>query len=172
MYHQIQFGCKKISSSVDIVETVISDYMSPHCDLELEDSKPDFLQDTLLHGDASPYQVRLQKVQQLKRYHPDEHSLEFLTFPVTLTVTITDQSNFFDKTTQLMKMCHQTSPCGLICTRWGCCSLLFFLNSVLVSVSVFMTLSTVFHSMNSPNNSPLSHSVLPVLVLPYWSFKL
>ena len=88
MYHQIQFGCKKISSSVDIVETVISDYMSPHCDLELEDSKPDFLQDTLLHGDASPYQVRLQKVQQLKRYHPDEHSLEFLTFPVTLTVTM------------------------------------------------------------------------------------
>ena len=44
--------------------------------------------------------------------------------------------------------------------------------SFLVSVSVFMTLSTVFHSMNSPNNSPLSHSVLPVLVLPYWSFKL
>ena len=77
MYHQIQFGCKKISSSVDIVEIVISDHMSPHCDLELEDSKPDFLQDTLLHGDASPYQVRLQKVQQLRRYRPDEHSLEF-----------------------------------------------------------------------------------------------
>ena len=107
-----------------------------------------------------------------RSYHPDEHSLEFLTFPVTLTVTITDQSNFFDKTTQLMMMCQQTSPCGLICTRWGCCSLLFFLNSVLVSVSVFMTLSTVFHSMNSPNNSPLSHSVLPVLCLPYWSFEL
>ena len=33
--------------------------------------------------------------------------------------------------------------------------------SVLVSVSVFMTLSTVFHSMNSPDNSPLSQSVLP-----------
>ena len=29
--------------------------------------------------------------------------------------------------------------------------------SVLVSVSVFMALSTVFHSMNSPDNSPLSH---------------
>ena len=34
--------------------------------------------------------------------------------------------------------------------------------SALVSVSVFMALSTVFHSINSPNNSPLSHSVLPV----------
>ena len=36
---------------------------------------------------------------------------------------------------------------------------------VLVSVSVFMALSTVFHSINSPNNSPLSHSVLLVLFL-------
>ena len=30
--------------------------------------------------------------------------------------------------------------------------------SVLVSISVFMALSTVFHSINSPDNSPLSHS--------------
>ena len=35
--------------------------------------------------------------------------------------------------------------------------------SVLVSISVFMALSTVFHCINSPDNSPLSHSVLPVL---------
>ena len=39
--------------------------------------------------------------------------------------------------------------------------------SVLVSVSVFMALSIVFHSKDSPDNSPLSHSVLPVLFLPY-----
>ena len=44
--------------------------------------------------------------------------------------------------------------------------------SVLVTVSVFMALSTVFHSINSPDNSPLSHSVLPVSFLPYWSFQL
>ena len=31
--------------------------------------------------------------------------------------------------------------------------------SVLVSVYVFMALSTVFHSVNSPDNYPLSHSV-------------
>ena len=42
-----------------------------------------------------------------------------------------------------------------------------FFYSVLVSISVFMALSTVFHSINSPDNSPLSHSVLPVLFLPY-----
>ena len=41
--------------------------------------------------------------------------------------------------------------------------------SVLVSISVFVALSTVFHSMNSPDYSPLSHSVLPVLFLPCWS---
>ena len=43
--------------------------------------------------------------------------------------------------------------------------------SVLVSVSAFMALSTVFHSINSPDNSRLSHSVLQVLFLPYWSFN-
>ena len=38
--------------------------------------------------------------------------------------------------------------------------------SVPVSISVFMALSTVFHSINSPDTSPLSHSVLLVLLLP------
>ena len=37
--------------------------------------------------------------------------------------------------------------------------------SVLVSISVFMVLSTVFHSINSPDNSPLSRSVLLALIL-------
>ena len=64
-------------------------------------------------------------------------------------------------------------------TWWGCCvfdisqpSLPTPFSVVLVSVSVFMTLSTVFHSINSPDNSPLFLSVLPVFVLPYWSFEL
>ena len=48
----------------------------------------------------------------------------------------------------------------------------FFSSSVLVSVSVFMTLSTVFHSISSPDNSPLFHSVILVLFLPHWSFQL
>ena len=63
-HHPIKCSCKKISSSVDVVvvETLILDYMSPHYDPELEDSKPDFVHDTLAHDDASPYQVWLQKV--------------------------------------------------------------------------------------------------------------
>ena len=44
--------------------------------------------------------------------------------------------------------------------------------SVLVSVYVFMALSTVFHSIISPNNSLLSHFVLPVGMLPYNIFDI
>ena len=44
MYHPI-------SSSVGMVEIVISDHMSPHCDIEPEDSKPVFLRDTLAHDE-------------------------------------------------------------------------------------------------------------------------
>ena len=47
-----------------------------------------------------------------------------------------------------------------------------FFYSGLVSVSVFMALSTVFLSINSPDNSLLSHPVLMVLFLSYWSFQL
>ena len=57
MHHHIKFGYQKISSLADMVETVIYDYMSPHCDPELEDSKPIFLHDTLAHDLASPYQI-------------------------------------------------------------------------------------------------------------------
>ena len=63
-----------------MVETVISDYMSPQCDLDLEDRKPLFLHDTLTNDDASPYHLWLQKVQQLGYNCPDEHLLEFWTF--------------------------------------------------------------------------------------------
>ena len=66
-------GCKKISSSAVMVETVIIDQMSLHCDPELEDSQPIFLHNTLAHHVASSYQVWLQKVQQLREYRPDEH---------------------------------------------------------------------------------------------------
>ena len=51
-YHPIKVGCKKISSSADMVQTVVFDQMSSHCDPDLEDSKPIFLHDTLAHDDA------------------------------------------------------------------------------------------------------------------------
>ena len=68
-------------------------------------------------------------------------------------------------------------PHGLTFSWWGChglclghkpAELAHSFYSVLVSVSVLMALSTVFHSINSPDNCPLSHSVLSALFLPYW----
>ena len=92
------------------------------------------------------------------------------------------------------------SPRGLTFTCWGCHGLCLWtgplvgsltlrqfspgwyrLNqpslptpfySVFMSGSVFMALSTVFHSINYPDNSPLSPSVLPVLSLPYETIQL
>ena len=76
---------------------------------------------------------------------------------------------------------HSVCPRGLTFTWWVCYSLNFehkstelarsFLFSSCVSFCL-MSLSTVFHSINSLNNSPFSHSVLPTLLLPYWSFQL
>ena len=43
-------------------------------------------------------------------------------------------------------------------------------NSVLVSISVFMAHSAVFHSINSPDNSPLS-LCSSGLIMPYSSFQ-
>ena len=63
------------NTPTDTVETVMFDCMNPHCDPELEEIKPIILYNTLASDDVLPYQVWLQKVQQLRRYHPDEHSL-------------------------------------------------------------------------------------------------
>ena len=65
-----------------------------------------------------------------------------------------------------------TCPSKLTFTCWGCCSLCPDINQpslpapfyfVLVSISVFVALSTVFHSKFLLNNSPLFYPVLPVL---------
>ena len=44
--------------------------------------------------------------------------------------------------------------------------------SVFVSISVFVALSTVFHSIHFSDNSPFSDSVIQVFSLPYSSFQL
>ena len=71
------------------------------------------------------------------------------------------------------------SPRGLTFAWLGCYGLCLTQNqpslptprcSVLVSISIFMTLSAVFHSVNAPDNSPFSDAVLPVLFLPYRPF--
>ena len=62
-----------ISSPVNMAETV-----SPHCDLDFENSKPIFSHEILAHGMMLHHhnEVWLQTVQQLRRY-PDDLSLKF-----------------------------------------------------------------------------------------------
>ena len=48
----------------------------------------------------------------------------------------------------------------------------YWSSPVVVSISVFMALSTIFYSINFPDNSLFLHSVLVVLPLPYLSFQL
>ena len=66
-------------------------------------------------------------------------------------------------------------------TWWGCYGLSFWhkptelARSFLFCSCVCFCLhgpSTVFHSINSPDSTPLSHSAFPVLFLPRWSFQL
>ena len=66
------------------------------------------LHDTLAH-DALLYHVWLQKIQQLRRHCPDEHSPEFQTFPVTLTLTATEQSNLFTRQSSLWRCAIKSS---------------------------------------------------------------
>ena len=55
MYHVTKLGSKKISFSVDLYGRNRHIYYTrTQCDLELEDSKPIFLHDTVAHDDASP----------------------------------------------------------------------------------------------------------------------
>ena len=150
VYHLIKFGCKKISSLADRVGGVIFDQMSPHCDPELEGNKPIFLLDTLAYDDASPYQVWLQKVKQLRRYHPHEHSLEFWTFSVTLALTTTVQLNLFTRQFSLwwcaMKLSLVAKEAVVQMTLKSCILIMWFL-------TVTMTLKTANQSFGRQSGS-------------------
>ena len=101
-------------------------------------------------------------------------TLRFLTLFFLSYFCLTGPFNYislYESLTQPWYKSHR-----LTFTRWGCCSLCLWhkpielshsFYSVLVSVSVFIAIWTVFYFMHSSDNSPLSHSVLPVLFLTY-----
>ena len=72
------------------------------------------------------------------------------------------------------------SPHGTTFVWWGCYVYVWHKPTELAHFLLFcsriyfclMALSTVFPSINTPDNSPLSFAVLSVLFLPYWSFQL
>ena len=126
--------------------------MSPHCDPELEDSKPVFLHDTLTHDVASSYQVWLQKVQQLRRYRPGEHSPEFWTFSVTLSWTTTEQSNLFTRFS--VSWCFQPSHFHkTIHPKVMCCKSISSSDNILESHILIILSLTVTLTLKTANQS-------------------
>ena len=55
--YQTKFGCKPTRSLQDTTEIIIFDYINPCCDLDIEQSEPFFLHDTLAYDAARPCQV-------------------------------------------------------------------------------------------------------------------
>ena len=81
--------------------------MSHHCDLDLDDSKTIFSQDTLAHNDAHHTKLRCrQKVKWFRRYCLDKHWMKFWVFAVTLILNTTKQP--VHKTLKLMMVYHET----------------------------------------------------------------
>ena len=101
MYHPIKFGCKKISSSVDMVEKVISDYVSSHCDREPEDSKSVFLQWHSGSWWLITIPCLVTKGSAVEEISSRWTFTGILNLTLTLTLTTTEQSNLFTRHSSL-----------------------------------------------------------------------
>ena len=66
-----QVWLKQIKRLKDIVDSHFI-YISPGCDLDVEDSRPILPHDTPVHDNTPPYQVCLHYIEQFRRYHPDK----------------------------------------------------------------------------------------------------
>ena len=78
-------------------------------------------------------------------------------------------SDFLQAWTQKLSRCLLSQWKTPEYQRYLC---LHMVNHHLCSSFIRQRPSTVFHSINSPDNSSFSDSVLPVLSLPYWSLQL
>ena len=103
MYHPIKCGCKKISSSEDMVERVILAYMSHHYDPELEDSKLISCFMMMHHHTKFGYK----RFSSWGDCRPHEHLLELWTF-FNFDLDHNRAIQSFHETTQLRMMCHWT----------------------------------------------------------------
>ena len=68
IYHQRKFGHKQIISFDELADESHFDYLSPCCDLDLEDSNQFSWHNTPTHNNAPLYQVWFER---LRRYYPD-----------------------------------------------------------------------------------------------------
>ena len=86
MYHPMKLGRKKRSSSVDMVEIVIFDYMNPHCDHELKMANQSFC--------MTVNELFLVDALSTKNYIRAEHKLQPIS-KVFISQVITPQVMFF-----------------------------------------------------------------------------
>ena len=115
------------------------------------------------------------------RYHPHRHHHNHLMGdvdgnPKALLITVITSLHYV-----LSLSCSHWSPrvhlhvvgmlrlMSLTSTNRACPLLFILFSCLFLSLRPFQL---YFHSINSPDNSPLSHSVLAVLSLPHWSFQL
>ena len=142
MYQPIIFGCKKISSSADMVETVIFDQMSPNYDPKRDDSKSIFLHDTLAHNVASPSLVTEGSAAEEISSRWTFTGILNLFCDLDLDYNRAIQS--FHKTIHLMIMCHQTK---FSCKRIsGSVNILKSHILITLSLTVTLTLKTANRS--------------------------
>ena len=121
---------------------------------------------------------------------PLQPRIELATFPITcpafyhLSQTVPTARGVVGQNTCniALPVLRTAVPAGSPSLRWGVAVYVFDINQPSLPtpffflfsclIFVFMALPTVFRPINFPENSPLSHSVLLVVILSYWSFQL
>ena len=114
IYHQTKFGCKRISSSVVMVEIIILFDEPSVCDLHLLKLVIQsfcMTVDTQVHVTHHHTKFGKEKVQWLRRYHLDEHWFFLKIIAVTLTLNTAIQSFY------------KTHSYDNVPTRFGCKSI-------------------------------------------------
>ena len=143
-YHPIKVGCKKISSSADMVQTVVFDQMSSHCDPDLEDSKPIFLHDSLAHGMLHHHT----KFAQRRSAAEEISSRRTFTGILNLFCDLDLDHNRAIQSFHLMKMCHQTKFTCTTCKRISSSdNILKSHILIILFLTVTLTLKTANHSI-------------------------
>ena len=131
MYHPIKFHCRKSANQYIMVKTVIFDYMSPNCDFGIWRQRTN-----LLAWHSGPWWCTIIPSLVTKGSAVEEMSSRW---SMRAQLLVVGMLRFMSLT-----YTNRAYPLFLFCS---------------CSVFAFMALSTVFHSINSADNSPPSLSL-------------
>ena len=110
MYYQTKFGCKQTNTLKDIQrKQLYFDYISPHCDLDIEDNALFslffflfFLHDTQAHDNTPTYQIWFKMVKWFRGYPADTTDRQTdRRGDSKMPVIITDSLSIFSSTSGL-----------------------------------------------------------------------